>query len=98
MADKSGSIQVEIFGQVYNVRAGSDPAHVQRLAAHVDAQMRDVARASGAVDSLKIAVLAALNIADAVFRARETGEGELAETRLRLEKAAEALSSAVDGR
>jgi cell division protein ZapA len=77
-ADKTGLVQVEIFGQVYSVRAGAqDPEYLQQLAAYVDAQMRDVGRSAGAVDSSRVAVLAALNIADECFRLRrQVREGD----------------------
>jgi len=74
MAEKTGLVQVEIFGQTYSVKAGGDAAYVQKLAAFLDEEMKDVSRASGAVDSLKVAVLAALNIADECFRLRQEGE------------------------
>lgn len=57
-------IQVEIFGQTYNLRADGDPSYVLSLASHVDAKMREVARETKAVDTLRVAILAALNIAD----------------------------------
>jgi cell division protein ZapA len=77
MADKSNLVHVEIFGQSYAVRAGAEPGYVEKLAAHVDGQMKEVARASGAVDSLRIAVLAALNIADEAFQLRSrSSEGD----------------------
>ena len=60
MADKPNLIHVEIFGQSYAVRAGTDPGYVERLAAYVDGQMREISRTSGAVDSVRVAVLAAL--------------------------------------
>jgi cell division protein ZapA len=69
-AEKPALIHVEIFGQSYAVRAGADPAYLQDIAAFVDAQMREVSRQAGAVDSVRIAVLAALNIADETFRLR----------------------------
>ena len=69
-AEKPNLIHVEIFGQSYAVRAGADPAYLQEIAAFVDAQMREVSRNAGAVDSVRIAVLAALNIADETFRLR----------------------------
>ena len=79
MAEKPGLVRVEIFGQSYSVRAGTEPGYVEQLAAHVDGQMREVSRASGAVDTLRIAVLAALNIADECFqlRSRSSGSEEL---------------------
>lgn len=77
MADKPDLLHVEIFGQTYAVRGGADPGHVEKLAAFVDAQMQDVSRSSGVVDSVRIAVLAALNIADELFQARgQSGEAE----------------------
>ena len=74
MADKPNLVHVEIFGQTYAVKAGADPGYVEALAAFVDGQMKDVSRSSGAVDSLRIAVLAALNLADEVFRLRREVE------------------------
>ena len=76
MAEKANLVQVEIFGQTYSVKAGGDAAYVQKLAAFVDEEMKDVSRASGAVDSLKVAVLAALNLADECFRLRQDSEAK----------------------
>jgi cell division protein ZapA len=81
MADKDELVHVEIFGQDYAVRGGENPEYVESLAAFVDTQMKEVSRTSGAVDSLRIAVLAALNIADERFRLRE--EIERAESKAR---------------
>ena len=60
-------VNVEIHGQQYPIRSGLDPAYVQELAAYVDAKMRAASRET-AGDTLKVAVLAALNIADECFR------------------------------
>ncbi|MGH9492921.1 MAG: cell division protein ZapA, partial [Terriglobales bacterium] len=57
------SVRVEIYDQTYNLR-GSDPAYIQKLAGYVDSKMRTVAQQTSTVDSLRLAVLAALNIAD----------------------------------
>jgi cell division protein ZapA len=70
MTDKPATVQVEIFGQTYKVRAGTDPGYVEQLAKHVDAEMREISKSAGAVDSVRVAVLAALNIADECFRLR----------------------------
>jgi len=56
-------ITVEIYDQVYHL-AGQDTEHVRELAARVDAKMRAVAAQGRTVDSLRVAVLAALNLAD----------------------------------
>jgi cell division protein ZapA len=83
MSDKAPPVAVEIFGQTYAVKAGAEAGHVEALAALVDAKMKEVSRASGAVDSVRIAVLAALNIADDLMRARR----ELEEARGRVNRA-----------
>jgi cell division protein ZapA len=92
MADNSSAVQVEIFGQVYTVRSEGDPAHVERLAARVDAEMREVSRGGGVVDSMRIAVLAALNITDECLRLQDEAKTAGA----RAGRMAEALSKIVE--
>jgi cell division protein ZapA len=57
------SVRVEIFDQAYNLR-GSDPEYILKLAEYVDAKMRAVAEQTNTIDTVRLAVLAALNIAD----------------------------------
>ncbi len=61
---------VEIFKQTYQVSSGGDPEYVQELAQYVDRMMTDVFERTPTVDSVKVAVLAALNIADECFSAQ----------------------------
>ena len=68
-------VTVEIQGQRYPVRSDLDPDYVAQLAQYVDSKMTIAARESSAADSMRIAVIAALNLADEVFRAREEGAG-----------------------
>jgi cell division protein ZapA len=82
-------IPVEIHGQRYPIRSTLDPEYVARLASYVDLKMRAAAESAPAGDSLRLAVLAALNIADEVFRCRDitrTRDGELAERAGELER------------
>ena len=62
------SVSVEIYDQTYHLR-GHDPVYIERLAALVDSKMRAVAFHGTTVDSLRVAVLAALNIADELMLA-----------------------------
>jgi cell division protein ZapA len=62
------SISVEIFGETYNVRGEGDPDYLTELARFVDSRMREVAAQVATVDPMKIAILAALNIADEFSR------------------------------
>ena len=66
----SQSVSVDIYDQVYHLR-GTDPVYIERLAAIVDAKMRAVSALGNTVDSLRVAVLAALNIADELCSARQ---------------------------
>ena len=60
---QNASVRVEIFDQAYNLR-GSDPEYILKLAEYVDCKMRAVAEATNTIDTVRLAVLAALNIAD----------------------------------
>ena len=64
----TGYITVEIYDQTYHL-SGQDVAHIRQLAARVDAKMRAVAAQGRTVDSLRVAVLAALNLADELSQA-----------------------------
>ena len=66
----STSISVDIYDQTYHLR-GVDPAHIDALARIVDGKMRAVSAHGATVDSLRVAVLAALNIADELTELRE---------------------------
>ncbi|MBI1765611.1 MAG: cell division protein ZapA [Acidobacteria bacterium] len=68
-------VKVEIFGQSYLIRPEDGEVHrTQALAAKVDQHMRDIARSAATADSLKIAILAALHIADELDKANERYE------------------------
>lgn len=69
----NGPTPVTIFGRTYYLRGDGDPAYLDELADLVDAKMRGVAEATGAADTLKVAILAALNIADESVRAKAEG-------------------------
>jgi cell division protein ZapA len=68
-ADQS-YVTVDIYDQAYHL-SGPDVAHVERLAARVDSRMRAVASTGRTADSLRVAVLAALNLADELARAED---------------------------
>jgi cell division protein ZapA len=67
MTDENGAprsyVTVEVYDQVYHL-SGQDEEHIRALAARVDAKMRAVAGLGRTADSLRVAVLAALNLAD----------------------------------
>lgn len=64
------AVTVEIYGRSYTLR-GVDPESTRRLAAALDARMREIAGGSTTADTLKVSILAALNLADELERLRE---------------------------
>ena len=60
----SALVPVVIFGQTYNVRAEEEFEYVEELAQFVDTKMREIADVTGTREASKIAILAALNVAD----------------------------------
>ena len=66
------SVSVEILGQRYPIRAALDPEYIRRLAAYVDGKIRAAGDSAPSSDPVRLAVLAALNIADELFRHLET--------------------------
>ncbi|HKQ06526.1 MAG TPA: cell division protein ZapA [Blastocatellia bacterium] len=74
--------KVVIYNQTYNLRSDHDHGYIQDLAEYVDRRMNEIARATMTVDSLRVAILAALQIADDFFQARKelsATEEEIAE-------------------
>ena len=70
----TGPVQVYIFNQTYNLRSGSDEEYVRRVARRVDERMRQISSLAPYHDPMKVAVLAALHMADELEQARETAQ------------------------
>jgi cell division protein ZapA len=77
-------VTVEIYDQIYHL-SGQDANHIRNLAALVDAKMRAVAAQGRTADSLRVAVLAALNLADELSQANsaDARQGHLRAVNLR---------------
>ena len=82
-------VSVKIRGQRYPIRSALDSQYVNGLAAYVDEKMRAAGESAPSGDSLRLAVLAALNIADELFRCQDiqqASRGALAERTQALER------------
>jgi cell division protein ZapA len=90
------SVKIEIYDQSYNVNAEDNEEYLKELAAYVDAKMRSVAEATHMVDSLKVAVLAALNIADESFSLRKRQQEIEGPLRKRVEKCVSMVEKALE--
>jgi cell division protein ZapA len=64
-------MKVEIYDQTYNLQVDGDEGYLRNMASFVDEKMRAVAESTRQVDSARIAVLTALNIADELFSLRK---------------------------
>ena len=71
MKAESKPIKVSIFGKDYEVKGNTDEKYIEDLANYVDSIMRDISKRSSSFSSGNIAILAALNIADEMFRERQ---------------------------
>ena len=77
MSEGKHSTRVTICGEDYTIRSGSPPEHTRAVAAYVDAKIREVLESASVVESHKAAILAALQITDELFDARD-GQLEVA--------------------
>jgi len=68
------TIRVEIYNQIYNIRSDGDSEYVTQLAEFVDRRMREISSGTLTVDSLKVAILAALHVADELHRLKRLHE------------------------
>src|SRR5438552_17771021 len=91
----SSSVRVEIFDQVYNLR-GSDADYILKLAEYVDAKMRAVSEQTATVDSVRLAVLAALNIADEYHLIKRKYDGGAINYQQRAHQLAHALDEVLE--
>ena len=87
---QNASVRVEIFDQAYNLR-GSDAEYILKLAEYVDSKMRAVAEATNTIDTVRLAVLAALNIADEYHLLRKKQESGATDYQKRAHLLADAL-------
>ena len=77
-AKKTATTEVTIFGSVYHVRGEKETEHLHGLAEMVDRKMREIGQHVSTVNTSKIAILAALNLADELVQCRTQQEGERA--------------------
>jgi cell division protein ZapA len=90
-----GSMEVEIFGAVYSVRGNDDREYLQGLADLVDRKMREVAQHVNTADTARIAILAALNLADELMSLEKRQEGERVLIREKVAELTEELAGAL---
>ncbi len=68
---ETGVVTVKIYDREYALRTSGDTERLRSLCTDLDKRMRELAASSGSVDTLRVAVLAALSLADELYRSRE---------------------------
>lgn len=99
MENNGQIVSVRIYNQSYNIRASGEEsrARMLRVAAIVDARMREIERQGGTVDTLRLAILAALHLADDLEKANASHEASLALTTARAGDLSRMLDGILDG-
>jgi cell division protein ZapA len=88
-------VPVVIFGQTYKVRAEENSTYIEDLARYVDTKMKTIAESTGTSEALKVAILAALNIADEFFKLEEAHEASRSELLSTADEVLEVLESSL---
>ena len=92
MSSDKNVLKVRIYGAEYSIRGQADANYIKAVAEYVDKKMREVDNNFRVDSSLKVAILASLNIADELFRER----AEKDEIRTQLEDKIKEINSLID--
>ena len=96
MSENGGTVKVDIFGQPYTIRASVDnEEYIRRIARYVDEKMREIDSSMDLASTQKIAILAALNIADELFSLQEERDRLIAEYEEKARSFADALEQSL---
>jgi len=78
--------EVEIFGTTYTIKGDEDPEYISQLASYVDQEMRSITGKTSTVSTTKVAILTALNIADKLFKIKNSVEEKATELIKKIDK------------
>ena len=88
---KDDGIRVEIYDQEYYMRGDLDEQYIQSLAHYLDTKMRSIADRTRTVDSLRVAILAGLNIADEYHQLKAKHDAAVQEVDRKIGECSEVL-------
>jgi cell division protein ZapA len=96
VAVKPKAIRISIYDQEYQMRADLDPEYVRSLGEFVDSKMRSIASRTQTVDTLRVAILTALNIADEYHQLRARTEAATKRIEQRVDECSEVVDQLLD--
>lgn len=82
MSDDYNILKVNIYGTEYPIKGTTDVEYIKQVAQYVDSKMREVNKNISIDSSLKVSILAALNITDELFKEREQGTTSISDSEL----------------
>ena len=88
----SRTVKVKVYGQEYPLKGHDDPEYIRAVARYVDEKMADIQANTTVTAPLRLAVLAALNIADELFKLQREKDDLLAEFEEKAREISEYLS------
>ncbi len=77
MEASKNKVRVNIYGEEYTVLSEGDTDYIREVASFVDRKMRDIAEKTANKSPSRVAILAALNIADQLYSEQKKGKSEL---------------------
>ncbi|MCA9739918.1 MAG: cell division protein ZapA [Deferribacteres bacterium] len=86
-------IKLTIYGTEYPIKGDTDVDYIKKVAGYIDQKMYEVERNTSAKSSLKVAILAALNIADELFRERAENQKNIRTFEKRIERLTQILDN-----
>ncbi|HID95871.1 MAG TPA: cell division protein ZapA [Candidatus Latescibacteria bacterium] len=96
MADEKTQVTVDIFGIEYPIKGDADPEYIREVARYVDSKMRQVSRSGSVGSTIKVAVAAALNLTDELFKERAEKQNLISEMNERVTKLVRMLDKELD--
>ena len=88
-------ISVRIFGREYKIKGHADKSYIEKMAKYVDEKMRELSTNTSLPSSDRIAILAALNIADELFQERDREDDTLSHVDKRAARMIEVLDKGI---
>jgi cell division protein ZapA (FtsZ GTPase activity inhibitor) len=67
------SLEVDILGTSFSVQSDADPRHLARVVEYLRSKIKAIQASASHYEPIKICLLAALNVVDELFQAREAG-------------------------
>ncbi|MBL7074600.1 cell division protein ZapA [candidate division KSB1 bacterium] len=94
--DNKTTLKVNIFGTEYPIKSNTDTEYIKQVADFVDRKMREIDKNISVKSSLKVAILAALNIADELFQERKERERLVADLEDRAREISDSLAQVLE--